>query len=186
MKNDINLCQNEDSLQFKKVFTKKDTQDIEKFDGVFIDADEKESRKIIESIKNSKKKIAIKARDEVFNRRVLETMKIDYLVSLEINTSKDTLKQRGSGFNHVLAKIAAKNKIDIVVSLENLFLFSGIELSKYIAKIIQNIKICRKAKCNIKIASFSKNKFYSTNERERLGFSWGMSSQQARQAILFN
>lgn len=185
MVQDINFSKKEDSFYFNQAFSKKDISELKNFDGFFIDADENECRKIVESLKNSGKKIAIKARDEIFNRRVLETLNFDYLVSLEINKGKDTLKQRSSGLNHVVAKIAAKKNIAIVVSLQDLFNFTGKELSVYISKIIQNIKICRKAKCDMKIASFSKKQTYSTKERQRLGVSWGMSSQQAKATVSF-
>ena len=185
MVQDINFSKKEDSFYFKQVFSKKDISELKNFDGFFIYADENECRKIVESLKNSGKKIAIKARDEVFNRRVLETLNFDYLVSLEINKGKDTLKQRSSGLNHVVAKIAAKKNIAIVVSSQDLFNFTGKELSVYISKIIQNIKICRKVDCKIKIASFSDKKSCSCLGKKKLGVSWGMSSQQTKEVCNF-
>ena len=61
----------------------------------------------------TEKKIAVLGRSGDFNRRALETLKIDYLVSPELGERKDTLKHRDSGLNHVLAKIAKEKGIEL-------------------------------------------------------------------------
>ncbi len=186
MASDINFIKTEDSLLFEKIKSKKDISSEDDFEGYFIDADEKEIRKITESLKNTKRKqIAILARDETFNRRVIETLKFDYLVSPEINFGKDSLKQRSSGLNHVLVKEAAKKNIAILVSLDNLMKFEKKEKAVLIARIIQNVVLCRKTNCSIKIASFSDKFSLSKLERERIAFSFGMSSQQVKNSCSF-
>ncbi len=149
--------------------------------GYLVDSDEKESRKIIDSLKHKDKIIAVVARDDFFNRRALETLKINYLVGLEANPRSDTLKQRSSGLNHVLAKIARDKKITIIVNLGELIKSDKDEKARRISRIIQNIKICRKANCDIKFATFAKSKDELIDEFaiKSLAFSLGMSSQQA-------
>lgn len=155
-----------------------------------IDADEKIARGIIASLKNNKFKgnVGVFGRDNVFNRRALETLKIDFLISPEREDfdkkfkRKDTLKQRDSGLNHILARIAKEKNISIVID------FYGVKEMKDIkqkavrlARVIQNIKICRKAKCKILIWDLSRNA--DKRGLESFGYSLGMSSQQVRVAV---
>ncbi len=187
MVTDINFFKMDDSLLFKEITSKRDLTSFDPFDGYFIDADEKETRKILEFLKSSKNKfkIALKSRDETFNRRVIETLHFDYLVSPECNYGKDSLKQRSSGFNHVLAKEAHKKGIALLIPLDFLSKQDKNTKAILISRIIQNIKLCRKANCLFKIASFSKDDVFSEKDREFLGQSWGMSSQQINNSTIF-
>ena len=112
---DINLFRANDSIYFKKVKAKTEVSRDDECDGVLISSSDKEARRIIESLKGSGKKIAIIGGDDAFNRRAIESLKIDYLVSPEREYKKDNLKQRDSGLNHVVAKIAAEKGVKIVV-----------------------------------------------------------------------
>lgn len=183
---DISQFSSRGNIFLKKIKLKSELIE-EKVDGYFIDSEEKEVRRIIDTLKGKKEKkiIAVMGRDEEFNRRVLETCKISLLVSPE-RLGKDSLKQRGSGLNHVLAKIAAKNNISIVIN------FSSIPEDKKqraltLSRIIQNIKVCRKANCKIKIATFAETDEQLRNERELKSFlfSLGASSQQVSEACEF-
>jgi len=143
---------------------------------------EKEARRIVDALKGKKVLIGIYGYDDSFNRRVIETMKVNYLINPETITKdkKDTLKQRDSGVNHVVAKEAAKNKISFVIDLNLISKLSKKEKAIVLSRIIQNIKICRKAKCEIKFLSEQK----SQKDIEAIGFSLGMSSQQVKEAFL--
>jgi len=187
MAEDITLFKNPGSLFFVLIHEK---QDIKNFDcdGFLIDADEKECRRTIEFIRSKNKtiKIAVVGRDDEFNRRALETLKINYLVSPELTSQKDNTKQRASGLNHITAKIAKDKNIVIIVALSVL---NNIQNRKQkailISRIIQNIKICRKTKCEIKFASFAKNETEMIDEKQAasIGFSLGMSSQQTKNCL---
>ena len=157
-------------------------------DTYILDSDEKTARSIITSLKqkNFKGKIAVLGRDNLFNRRALETLNIDFFISpereLKPGQRKDTLKQRDSGLNHILGKIAAKNKIAIVIDFPSIQKIQNKKQKALrLARVIQNIKICRKAKCLIKIWDLT-NK---SNSRilKSFGFSLGMSSQQVKSAV---
>lgn len=189
MTHDITLYKTPDNLFFQVIHKKEEIKDLNS-DGILLDCDEKEARRTIEFIKSKSKtiKIAIIARDEEFNRRALETLKINYLISPEYDPLKDSLKQRASGFNHVLAEIANKKNITIVVDLTRL---NQIQNKKYkaiiLSRIIQNIKICRKTKCPIKFVTLAKNETELLDEKQiqSIGFSLGMSSQQAKTCFQF-
>jgi len=168
-------------MKFKKIKSKKDISGSDKVSGYLIDADEKTARSVIASLKEKKfsGKTGVFGRDDNFNRRALETLKIDYLISPEVSKQiprRDTLKQRDSGLNHVLAKIARQNKIEIVIDFSDANKLKGKEKALRLGRIIQNIKICRKAGCKIKIWDLD-NKA-DEKSLKAFGFSLGMSSQQ--------
>lgn len=187
MAEDILLERKKDILYFRKISSKSEIDNSKDYDGYLIRANENESRKIISSLKGSnfKGKIAIYGSDEQTNRRFIETLNFDYLVSPEINPGKDSLKQRSSGLNHVLIREARKKGIAILISLGELEKLKTLDKVKVISRIIQNVKLCRKVNCEMKIANLDSPKRLTKKERIFLGTSWGMSSQQLRDCCSF-
>lgn len=185
--NDLNLFKTPNSIYLKEVSSKAQVSKEDDCDGYLIKSSENETRKIVDSLKSSGKIIAVYGGDDFFNRRIVETMKINYLVSPESGDKKDSLKQRDSGINHVVAKEAAKKKIDIVISMNEISKIFGKERAKRISRVIQNIKICRKAKCDLKLSSLGKNEKEVFDEvgRRSFGISLGMSSEQVRDSTKF-
>jgi len=167
---DINLLKSKDVLFLKKIKSKQDLKDSNSCDGYLIDADEKTIRRIIDILKDKKQKklIAVLGRDNSFNRRMLEKTKINYLISPELAGKKDTLKKRDSGLNHVLAKLAKQNNIEIIIDFFSVKKLEPKEKAIRLGRIMQNIRICRKAKCKIKIASLALNKKEITGEKDEL------------------
>jgi RNase P/RNase MRP subunit p30 len=186
--NDINFFKHKDSLHFRKISSKKDLEVSGEFDGYLIDAEEKEVRRIIDSLKGAKKIFAVLGRDGDFNRRAIETLKINYLVSPERGNRKDSLKQRDSGLNHVVAKEAVKKKIAIVISPSTLEGLSGKDKALEMERMIQNVDICKKAECEIKIASLADNLGKAIDEKARraFGVTLGMSSLQSKKSVDFS
>mgnify|MGYP001610880323 CR=1 FL=1 len=129
-------------------------------------------------IKTEKKPIIVKAQDSEFNKKILECGNFNTLTSLESSEKSDSLRQLESGLNHVLAKIAAKNKISIGIDLDEILKLDKKEKAIKLGRIKQNIKICRKAKAKLKILNFKDkyNAFYFL-------LSLGASTQQAKEAI---
>jgi len=181
-------------MKLQKISSKNDLSKIGNCDFFLIDTlcNEKETRRILDSLKQKNllknKFVAVVGGDNQFNRRVLETMKIDFLVSPEREIpeknifKKDNLKQRDSGLNHVIAKIAKEKNVSIIIDFDEI---KNVKDKKQkalrISRIIQNIKICRRAKCKIKIIDFSDN--VGEKELGAFGFSLGMSSQQVKESI---
>jgi ribonuclease P/MRP protein subunit RPP1 len=184
---DLNLFKEKDSVFLKRIKSKLDISPNDKSEGYLIDASEKEVRRIIDSLKGKNKIIGVVGGDNNFNRRAIEILKIRYLVSPERGEKRDTLKQRDSGLNHVLAKEAAKQKISVVIDMNEISKLSGLERSARIKRIIQNIKVCRKAKCDLKIASLATDSsgVVDVKGRSAIGVSFGMSSEQSRDAVRF-
>ncbi len=184
------LKKEKQAIVLKPIKNKNDIKKDKEYNGYLINASEKQVRAIIDSLKSTKsnKLIAVIGRDDVFNRRVIETCKIDYLVSPERGFRRDSVKQRDSGLNHVIAKEAGKRKISIVINFSELFDEGNRkkkERAEILARIMQNIKICRRAKCKIKIATLAKTKeqLRTENELGSFGFSLGMSSQQVKEGV---
>ena len=184
---DMNLVKIKDSIFLKVVKTK--TELSGNCDGYLIDSSEKETRKIITSLKDKKFDgvVALVGGDDAFNRRAIETLKIDYLVSPEKKTGQNTLKQRDSGINHVVAKLAKEKGVIFVVDFSDIAELKAADKISRIESIIQNVKICRRAGCKIKIASLASNKKDITEKkgREAFGVSVGMSSSQSSSSVVF-
>jgi RNase P/RNase MRP subunit p30 len=150
-------------------------------DGYLIDADENVARAIVASLKDRKFNgvVGVLGRSGGFNRRVVESLKIDYLVSPELGDRKDSLKQRDSGLNHVVGKEMAKKGIVMVVDFDSLSEMKSKEKALRLARVMQNVKICRRAKCKVRI-------WGSVDEKalRAFGFGVGMSSVQVSKAVL--
>ena len=140
-----------------------------------------EAKKLIKDAREEQRgPVIIKAQNDDFNRKILEYGHFDILLSPEAGNRKDSLRQQDSGFNHVLAKIAAKKRISLGIDLQEISLLSKKEKSIRLARIKQNIEICRKTGTKLKILNApDKRVAYS------LLLVLGASSQQAKEAITF-
>jgi ribonuclease P/MRP protein subunit RPP1 len=108
------------------------------------------ARKIIRE--NKDKKIIFSSNDDELNRKILEKEKIEILL-LNHEGKKDFQKQRNSGFNQVLAKIAKKNNVTIGINFEEIVKAEGKEKAIILARIMQNVRICNKNKLKMKFIS---------------------------------
>jgi RNase P/RNase MRP subunit p30 len=185
---DINFFDLKDSFRFALVRSKDDLGDLN-FDGTLIRGGEKFARSVIASLKDKgfKGKVGFVGGDDSLNRRAIETLNIDYLVSPEVRTLKDTLKQRDSGLNHVVCKIAKEKGVAVVVDMGEVARLRGKEKALRLSKIMQNVKIARNAGCKILIGSFGKDKsgVFDLKGRKAFGESLGMNSQQVRDCVGF-
>lgn len=121
----------------------------------------------------------IKAQSPEFNRKILEYGKFDILLFPEVNVKKnDKLKYLDSGLNHILAKIATKNKIRIGIDLNEIRSLDKKEKALALARIRQNIKICRKAKTKLALLNIK-------DKRDALSLllTLGASTQQAKESL---
>lgn len=135
-----------------------------------------ELRKAIDK-SDKKKKIAVIAKNDEFNRKVFENNKVDLVFELE-SGRKDRLKQRDSGLNHVLCKLAKKNDIVVGIDFSKLEKMSDFELSSYLAKVEQNIMLCKKYKVKMVVVNSSDGK----NLGDFL-LTLGMSTSMAKWAV---
>ncbi|MFH1290047.1 MAG: hypothetical protein ABIH92_01425 [Nanoarchaeota archaeon] len=136
-------------------------------------------------IKTAKHPIIIQSQDLEFNRKMLEYGKFDILLSPELTGGwagkfpRDKLKQLSSGLNHIMAKIAAKNGVAIGIDLQAIRSISNKkQKAQTIARIIQNIKTCRKAECGLVLLNYKDKK-----DAFEFLISLGASTKQAKEAL---
>ena len=120
--------------------------------------------KIKKKINENKDKIIIfTSENDDLNRKILEKQAINILL-LNQAKRKDKQKQRNSGLNQVLAKIAKKKNITIGINLDEIIESKGKSRSLILARIKQNIKLCNKNKVAMKFIMLKdKNKRNSHN-----------------------
>jgi len=119
---------------------------------------EKNFSKLKEQVKKNKnKQIIFTSEDDELNRKVLEKLPMSILL-LNQKGRKDFQKQRNSGLNQVLAKLAKKNNVKIGINLDEIIESEKVERAKIIARIKQNIKICNKNKIEMLFISLSKKR----------------------------
>ncbi|HLD54882.1 MAG TPA: RNase P subunit p30 family protein [Candidatus Nanoarchaeia archaeon] len=87
--------------------------------------------------------------DDDLNRKILEKEKISVLL-INLTKRKDFMKQRNSGFNHVLAKIAKQNGVIIGINFDEIIESSGKNKSEILARVKQNILLCNKNKLKMR------------------------------------
>ena len=90
-------------------------------------------------------------------RKVLEKLPINILL-LNQAQRKDFQKQRNSGFNQVLAKIAKKNNITIGINLDEIINATPETKSKILARVRQNVNLCNKNKLEMEFITDKPNK----------------------------
>jgi len=117
------------------------------------------------------------------NRDVLEKSKADVLFDLERQSKNDFLHHRASGLNHILCNLANKNKIIIGFSFNSIL--NSKNMAQILGRISQNIKLCRKYKVKMSIASFAKNAYEmrSTHDLVSLFLVLGMHQKEAKDSL---
>ncbi len=126
---------------------------------------------------NKEKQIIFSSDDDELNRKVLEKLDINILL-LKQSKRKDFQKQRNSGFNQVLAKIAKKNNIIIGINLDEIINSKEKNKSDILARIKQNIKLCNKNKLKMEfISEKHKRDIYSI---KALGLVLGMNTSMTK------
>ena len=130
-------------------------------------------------IKSSKEEpIIVEAQDDLFNRKIIEYGKFNILLSPEKNRTKIGIKKVDSGLNHVVAKIATKNKIKIGIDLKEISKLNKQEKALRLLRIKQNISFCKKAKTKLALINIKDKKDASS-----FLLSLGASTAQAKQAL---
>lgn len=136
------------------------------------------ARKLIRE--NKDKKIIFSSDDDELNRKILDKENINVLLINQAGR-KDFQKQRDSGFNQVLAKMAKKKNIAIGVNLDEIILSEGKEKAKILARISQNIKICNKNKLKMEIIVLDKKNDRNVYDLRALNLVLGMPTNMIKE-----
>ncbi len=121
----------------------------------------------------NQEKIVFSSPDDAIARKVLEKEKISVLLVKQKNR-KDKLKQRSSGFDSVMAKIAKKNGVEIGIFLDEILESSEKEKSEILARIKQNVVICSKNKVQMKFLFLEEEHQRNDYDLRSLGLVLGM------------
>jgi RNase P/RNase MRP subunit p30 len=116
-----------------------------------VNGDLKEIRKV-----KNKNEILVRARDEEFNRKVLE-LGVGLVFPRE-DKGKDNLKQLDSGLNHVLCKITRDLDVKICLDMKELLKGNDFEISNKLARLRQNIFLMNKYKNKFVLTNCSQDK----------------------------
>jgi len=140
--------------------------------------------KIKEKISQNKdKEIIFSSDDDELNKKVLEKLKINTFLVL-LTKRKDYQKQRNSGFNQVMSKIAKKNNINLAFNIDEIIESQKSIKSQLIARIIQNIEICKKQKIPIKFISLNKKFNKDVKDLKSFGIILGMPTWMTKKISL--
>ena len=136
--------------------------------------------------KNKSKTVIFSSSDDEINRKVLEKLPIDILLISQSNR-KDFQKQRSSGFNQVMAKIAKTNKIAIGINLDEIVSprARGKQKADILARVQQNIKLCNKNKLKMLFISPSGKVKRDKYDLKALGLVLGMPTQMLKSLQAF-
>jgi RNase P/RNase MRP subunit p30 len=134
---------------------------------------QKNFTKLKEEVKKNKDKIIIfSSEDDDLNRKVLEKLPVQVLL-ISLSSRKNFQKQRNSGFNQVMAKLAKKNNTIIGINLDELIQERDLKKkSELFARLKQNIMLCNKNKLKMKFISQKNKRKYQ--ELKSLGSVLGM------------
>ncbi|MDP1694611.1 MAG: RNase P subunit p30 family protein [Candidatus Woesearchaeota archaeon] len=119
------------------------------------------------------------------NRKAVENKQVDILLAPERIGRKDRLNQRDSGVNDILCKFARDNDVAIGFS------FADLLNSKFravlLGRMMQNVRLCRKYKVRMVLASFAKDPWEMRTAYDLLAFGQvlGMTPKEATIALNF-
>jgi len=142
---------------------------------------------IVESVKEAEKayrlsSFVIAKSNEELDRGSLEKSKIKLVFDFESSFKQDFLHSRRSGLNHIMTRIAKeKNKI---IGFDFGSALNSPNRSSVMGRMMQNIKLCRKAKCDIVISSFARSplELRSKHDLEAFFICMGMHASEAKAA----
>ena len=143
---------------------------------------------IKESIFEKARKLIREAQDKIIifssdndelNRKILEKEKINILL-INLAGKKDFQKQRDSGFNQVLAKIAKEKNVAIGINFDEIIQASQYEKPKILARLKQNIKLCNKNKLKMKFIIQNPENQRDIYDLKSLGAVLGMPTWMVR------
>jgi len=90
--------------------------------------------------------LLVKGSDLLLNRKAVETKEVDILTHPEYN-------RKDSGFNHVMAELAAQNNVAIEINFREILNSSKNTRANIMHKIKNNVEICKKYKSPVIICS---------------------------------
>ncbi len=118
------------------------------------------------------------------SRNAFENSSIDLVFDLEKTHKRDSKHYKKSGLNQVLCTLAHKKRIMVGISLLSLNCLQD-ERLKYMGRIIQNIRLCRKYDVDIVFASFARSPWQMRSPHDMQSFlrELGETPKRAAEAL---
>ena len=116
------------------------------------------------------------------NREIVEACP-DVLLSPEKGSRKDYMRERGSGLDHITCKIATQKKVAIGIDFSEIL--NTEDKDKILGRIMQNIKLCRKYKTDMLLATFASSLLEMRAPKDLIAFAQaiGMTPSEAKKSL---
>jgi len=125
---------------------------------------------------NSDKEIIYSSNDDELNRKVIEKLDIQILL-VNLSGRKDYQKQRNSGFNQVMAKVMKKKNIVLGINFDEIVECKSLkEKSEILARIRQNVFLCKKNNLKMKFVFLNEKNNRDIRDLKSLGLVLGMNT----------
>lgn len=138
----------DDKNKIKK--TKEIASNLSKKNGIeiFIGFEARNTSELEKLIKSRREYdvLLVKGSDLLLNRKAVETKEVDILTHPEYN-------RRDSGFNHVMAELAAENNVAIEINFREILNSSKNTRANIMHKIKNNVVLCKKYRAPVIICS---------------------------------
>ena len=129
--------------------------------------------KELDSVRKKAKQAAFvvaSSTDEKTIRLIRDAKWIKYFTNIETSTGSDHSHYRRSNFNQVLAKLAKDTSKTYLVDFSHILKIEGKKRKLLLGRIAQNIKICKKYKVPVGIATFATDPYELRNPSDLKAF----------------
>jgi ribonuclease P/MRP protein subunit RPP1 len=132
--------------------------------------------------------VIIAGGDDAINRLASDCWEVDIIGSPEVHEEGDFMHQMNSGVDYVIAKACAEKGIAVEICFANMLNSYGRRRAQVMARMSQNVSICRDCGCDIVITSGAKDKFGLRAPRDLVSFGivLGMRPEEALKAVSEN
>jgi len=124
--------------------------------------------------------VAVKTTDA---RQVVEKARPDLVYGVELHKKTDFLHQRNSGLNQIICRFASEHDVAVGFAFSGLM---GARKDRILGRMRQNIRLCRKYKIPMVIASFAGTPFQMRAPQDLLSLfiSLGMHPKEASDSLM--
>ncbi|MFH1133970.1 MAG: RNase P subunit p30 family protein [Nanoarchaeota archaeon] len=119
--------------------------------------------------------------------QAMERGQVDCVFGFETEARKDDVRQRSSGMNEALVKLMRQKNIAYGIPFPIILSAQGGRRAQLLGRIMQNIRLARKGKLDICLASFAEKPGHMRSPSDLSGFaqSLGLRPEEAKKALLW-
>ncbi len=104
------------------------------------------------------------------DRAIIEGKRAELIYDFEKKAKKDAMHYRNSGLNHVLCKLMHDKKISLGISFSTVLNSSKMQRARILGRMMQNIKLARKYKVPVVVASFASEPYQMRDAKDLAAF----------------